>query len=94
MPRPWSQERKKRLSALKAAGRSNTEIAKALGLSREVVVERLQNLQGLGAEQGDHRGRLPQAGGIAAGARAKGDRGHGQGDRARRAAQPGDAESL
>ena len=45
MPRPWSQERKKRLSALKAAGRSNTEIAKVLGLSREVVVERLQNLQ-------------------------------------------------
>ena len=45
MPRPWSQERKKRLSALKAAGRSNTEIAEALGLSREVVVERLQNLK-------------------------------------------------
>jgi hypothetical protein len=42
MPRPWSEERKKRLTAMRAAGRSADEIAKALGLRREQVVARLE----------------------------------------------------
>jgi hypothetical protein len=41
MPRPWSEERKKRLAALSAAGRSPTQIAKALGLARDTVIARL-----------------------------------------------------
>ena len=42
MPRPWSEERKKRLAALQAAGRSPDEIAKALGLRREQVIARIE----------------------------------------------------
>jgi hypothetical protein len=42
MPRPWSEERKKRLSALQAAGRSPDKIAKALGLRRDQVIARLK----------------------------------------------------
>jgi hypothetical protein len=42
MPRPWSEERKKRLAALQAAGRTPDEIAKALGLRREQVITRIQ----------------------------------------------------
>jgi hypothetical protein len=42
MPRPWSEQRKKRLSALQAAGRGADEIATALGLRREQVVARLK----------------------------------------------------
>src|SRR5438093_12600519 len=42
MPRPWSEERKKRLTAMRAAGRSADEITKALGLRREQVVARLE----------------------------------------------------
>jgi hypothetical protein len=42
MPRPWSEQRKKRLSALQAAGRAPDEIATALGLRREQVVARLK----------------------------------------------------
>jgi hypothetical protein len=42
MPRPWSEERKKRLATLRAAGRRPDEIAKALGLRREQVVARLE----------------------------------------------------
>jgi hypothetical protein len=42
MPRPWSEERKKRLAALRAAGRSPDEIAKALGLRREQVIARIE----------------------------------------------------
>ena len=42
MPRPWSEERKKRLAALQAAGRTPDEIAKALGLRREQVIARIQ----------------------------------------------------
>lgn len=41
MPRPWSEERKKRLAALQAAGRNPDEIAKALGLRREQVIARI-----------------------------------------------------
>ena len=42
MPRPWSEQRKKRLAALQAAGRRPDEIAKALGLRRDQVVARLK----------------------------------------------------
>lgn len=42
MPRPWSEQRKRRLSALQAAGRRPDEIAVALGLRREQVVARLK----------------------------------------------------
>jgi DNA-binding CsgD family transcriptional regulator len=42
MPRPWSEERKKRLAALTAAGRSPAQIATALGLPRETVIARLR----------------------------------------------------
>ena len=42
MPRPWSDERKKRLAALQAAGRSADEIAKALGLRRDQVMARIE----------------------------------------------------
>lgn len=42
MPRPWSEQRKRRLSALQAAGRRPDEIATALGLRREQVVARLK----------------------------------------------------
>ena len=42
MPRPWSEQRKRRLSALQAAGRGAEEIATALGLRREQVVARLK----------------------------------------------------
>jgi len=42
MPRPWSEQRKKRLSSMHAAGRRADEIAKALGLRREQVVARLK----------------------------------------------------
>jgi DNA-directed RNA polymerase specialized sigma subunit len=45
MPRPWSEERKKRFERLKAAGNSPGEIAEALGLPRAKVVERLQDQQ-------------------------------------------------
>src|SRR5712671_611080 len=42
MPRPWSDDRKKRLAALQAAGRSADEIAKALGLRRDQVMARIE----------------------------------------------------
>jgi hypothetical protein len=42
MPRPWSEQRKRRLSVLQAAGRGAEEIATALGLRREQVVARLK----------------------------------------------------
>jgi uncharacterized protein (DUF433 family) len=42
MPRPWSEQRKRRLSALQAAGRRPDEIAQALGLRRDQVVARLK----------------------------------------------------
>jgi hypothetical protein len=42
MPRPWSDERKKRLASLQAAGRSADEIAKALGLRRDQVIARIE----------------------------------------------------
>jgi hypothetical protein len=42
MPRPWSDDRKKRLTALQAAGRSADEIAKALGLRRDQVMARIE----------------------------------------------------
>ena len=42
MPRPWSEQRKKRLAALQAAGRRPDEIATALGLRRDQVVARLK----------------------------------------------------
>jgi hypothetical protein len=42
MPRPWSEQRKKRLAALQAAGRRPDEIASALGLRRDQVVARLK----------------------------------------------------
>ena len=42
MPRPWSEQRKKRLSSMHAAGRRADEIATALGLRREQVVARLK----------------------------------------------------
>jgi len=42
MPRPWSEQRKKRLSSMHAAGRRADEIAAALGLRREQVVARLK----------------------------------------------------
>lgn len=42
MPRPWSEQRKRRLSALQAAGRRPDEIAAALGLRRDQVVARLK----------------------------------------------------
>jgi len=42
MPRPWSEQRKRRLSALQAAGRRPDEIATALGLRRDQVVARLK----------------------------------------------------
>jgi uncharacterized protein (DUF433 family) len=42
MPRPWSEQRKRRLSALQAAGRRPDEIAEALGLRRDQVVARLK----------------------------------------------------
>jgi DNA-directed RNA polymerase specialized sigma subunit len=45
MPRPWSEERKKRFTALRAAGKTPGEIAKALGLPREKVIERIEDLQ-------------------------------------------------
>jgi len=45
MPRPWSEERKKKFTAMKAAGKSAGEIAAALGLPRAKVVERMQDLQ-------------------------------------------------
>jgi hypothetical protein len=41
MPRPWSEQRKRRLAALRNAGRRPDEIAKALGLKREQVDARL-----------------------------------------------------
>jgi uncharacterized protein (DUF433 family) len=44
MPRPWSEQRKKRLSSMHAAGRRADEIAAALGLRREQVVARLKLL--------------------------------------------------
>src|SRR5260370_7135610 len=42
MPRPWSEQRKKRMSSMQAAGRRPDEIAAALGLRREQVVARLK----------------------------------------------------
>ena len=45
MPRPWSEERKKKFAALRAKGKGAAEIAAALGLSRAKVVERMQDLQ-------------------------------------------------
>ena len=42
MPRPWSEQRKRRLSALQGAGRRPDEIAQALGLRRDQVVARLK----------------------------------------------------
>jgi len=42
MPRPWSEQRKRRLSALQAAGRRPDAIAAALGLRRDQVVARLK----------------------------------------------------
>jgi hypothetical protein len=42
MPRPWSEERKKQLAALRKAGRRPDDIAKALGLRREQVDARLE----------------------------------------------------
>jgi hypothetical protein len=42
MPRPWSEQRKKRLSSMQAAGRRPDEIAAALGLRRGQVVARLK----------------------------------------------------
>jgi hypothetical protein len=42
MPRPWSEQRKKHLSSMQAAGRRGDEIAAALGLRREQVVARLK----------------------------------------------------
>src|SRR5215510_12897084 len=42
MPRPWSEQRKKRLSSMHAAGRRADKIAAALGLRREQVVARLK----------------------------------------------------
>src|SRR5215510_3976587 len=42
MPRPWSEQRKKRLSSMHAAGRRADEIAAALGLRHEQVVARLK----------------------------------------------------
>jgi uncharacterized protein (DUF433 family) len=42
MPRPWSEQRKRRLLALQAAGRRPEEIAQALGLRRDQVVARLK----------------------------------------------------
>ena len=42
MPRPWSEQRKKRLLSMQAAGRRTDEIAAALGLRREQVVARLK----------------------------------------------------
>jgi uncharacterized protein (DUF433 family) len=42
MPRPWSEQRKRRLSALQAAGRRPDEIAATLGLRRDQVVARLK----------------------------------------------------
>jgi len=42
MPRPWSEQRKKRLSSMQAAGRRPDEIAAALGLRRDQVVARLK----------------------------------------------------
>ena len=42
MPRPWSEQRKRRLLALQAAGRRPDEIAQALGLRRDQVVARLK----------------------------------------------------
>jgi DNA-directed RNA polymerase specialized sigma subunit len=45
MPRPWSEERKKKFTAMKAAGKSAGEIAEALGVPRAKVIERTQNLQ-------------------------------------------------
>lgn len=42
MPRPWSEQRKRRLSALQAAGRRPDEIAASLGLRRDQVVARLK----------------------------------------------------
>lgn len=41
MPRPWSEERKKQLAALRSAGRRPDEIARALGLRRDQVDARL-----------------------------------------------------
>jgi hypothetical protein len=45
MPRPWSQERKQALAALRAAGKSASEIARALGLPRQTVIERIAALR-------------------------------------------------
>jgi predicted PhzF superfamily epimerase YddE/YHI9 len=42
MPRPWSEQRKKRLNSMRAAGRSADAIAQALGLRREQVIARLE----------------------------------------------------
>jgi hypothetical protein len=42
MRTPWTEQRKKRLVSLRAAGRSPGEIAEALGLPRQAVVERLR----------------------------------------------------
>jgi hypothetical protein len=42
MPRPWSEQRKRRLSALQAAGRRPDDIAATLGLRRDQVVARLK----------------------------------------------------
>src|SRR5215470_6260676 len=42
MPRPWSEQRKKRLSSMHIAGRRADEIAATLGLRREQVVARLK----------------------------------------------------
>jgi hypothetical protein len=42
MPRPWSEERKKQLAALRKAGRRPDDIAKALGLRRAQVDARLE----------------------------------------------------
>jgi len=42
MPRRWSEQRKRRLLALQAAGRRPDEIAQALGLRRDQVVARLK----------------------------------------------------
>jgi hypothetical protein len=45
MPRPWSEQRKKAFAALRAGGKSAGEIARALGLPRAKVIERLAALR-------------------------------------------------
>jgi hypothetical protein len=45
MPRPWSQERKQAFAALRAAGKNAGAIARALGLPRQTVIERIAALR-------------------------------------------------